>query len=106
MQFKRMEIPGRVAFLEGNGEMPKIEVTSDHATAEIYLHGAQVTDFKLHDEPSILFTSKFSRYENIHPIRGGVPIIFPWFGPREGEPMHGFARLSNWNLHETTALPP
>src|SRR5262249_54072788 len=33
------------------------------------------------------------------------PVIFPWFGAHEGEPMHGFARLVEWDLHETTALP-
>lgn len=26
-------------------------------------------------------------------------------GAREGEPSHGFARISEWDLHETTALP-
>jgi glucose-6-phosphate 1-epimerase len=34
-------------------------------------------------------------------IRGGIPLLFPWFGPRhdgkEG-PMHGFARIQNWKL--------
>ena len=32
-------------------------------------------------------------------------MIFPWFGPREGEPAHGFARLSDWELHEATTVP-
>ena len=40
------------------------------------------------------------RFAPGQPIRGGVPVIFPWFGAREGEPMHGFARLSDWDLHE------
>ena len=46
-QLKRLEIPGRVSFLEGNGELPKIELNSDYGSAEVYLHGAQVTDWKL-----------------------------------------------------------
>jgi D-hexose-6-phosphate mutarotase len=104
-RLKRLEIPGRVTVLEGNGELPKLEVHSDHATAEIYLHGAQITDFKTTDSKPVLFTSKFSRFETKQPIRGGIPIIFPWFGSREGEPMHGFARTSNWELHEATNLP-
>jgi D-hexose-6-phosphate mutarotase len=104
-RLKRFEIPGRVTLLEGNGDLPKIEVTTDSSTAEIYLHGAQVTDFRKKDEPPLLFTSQFSRFGKAQAIRGGVPIIFPWFGPREGEPSHGFARLSDWELHEATALP-
>lgn len=104
-RLKRFEIPGRVTMLEGNGDLPKIEVTTDASTAEIYLHGAQVTDFRKKGEPPLLFTSQFSRFRKGQAIRGGVPIIFPWFGPREGEPSHGFARLSDWELHEATALP-
>src|SRR5688500_1415222 len=104
-RLKRFEIPGRVAMLDGDGDLPKIEVTTDSSTAEVYLHGAQVTDFRKKDEPPLLFTSQFSRFGKGQAIRGGVPIIFPWFGPREGEPSHGFARLSDWELHEATALP-
>src|SRR6266446_3702351 len=104
-QLKRFEIPGRVTFLEGNGEMPKIETRTDWSTAEIYLHGAHVTDFQRKGQAPLLFTSQFSRFAPGQPIRGGIPVIFPWFGAREGEPMHGFARLSEWELHEATALP-
>src|SRR5258708_7047174 len=104
-QLKRFEIPGRVTFLEGNGEMTKIEAVTDWSTAEIYLHGAHITDFQKKGEAPLLFTSQFSRFTPDQPIRGGIPVIFPWFGAREGEPMHGFARLSEWDLHEATALP-
>jgi glucose-6-phosphate 1-epimerase len=104
-QLKRFEIPGRVTLLEGNGELTKVEVTTDWSTAEIYLHGAHVTDFKKKGEPPMLFTSQFSRFEAGQPIRGGIPIIFPWFGSREGEPMHGVARLSEWELHEASTVP-
>jgi glucose-6-phosphate 1-epimerase len=41
-------------------------------------------------------------------IRGGIPVIFPWFGARsdgkEG-PMHGFARLSEWTVESTHFSP-
>lgn len=102
---KRFEIPGRVALMEGNGELPKVEVTTDWSVAEIYLQGAQVTDFQKKGEPPMLFTSQFSRFATGQPIRGGIPIVFPWFGPREGEPMHGFARQAAWDLNEATAVP-
>ncbi|HKX61975.1 MAG TPA: D-hexose-6-phosphate mutarotase [Verrucomicrobiae bacterium] len=90
---------------EGNGELGKIEVLTRHSTAEIYLHGAHVTNFQKKGEPPLLFTSQFSRFAPNQPIRGGVPIIFPWFGSREGEPAHGFARLADWELIETATLP-
>ena len=104
-RWKRFEIPGRIALTEGNGELGKIEVLTRHSTAEIYLHGAHVTNFQKKGEPPLLFTSQFSRFAPNQPIRGGVPIIFPWFGSREGEPAHGFARLADWELIETATLP-
>lgn len=104
-QLKRFEIPGRVSVLEGNGGLPKLEITTDASTAEIYLHGAHVTDFKKRGEPSLLFTSQCSRFEAHQPIRGGIPIIFPWFGARDGGPAHGFARNTSWLLTEATSTP-
>ena len=38
-------------------------------------------------------------------IRGGVPICFPWFGNRDGEPSHGFARIAEWQLVKTSVAP-
>ena len=61
-RLKRFEIPGRVTLLEGNGDMPKVEVTSDWSTAEIYLHGVHVTDFKKQGDGPLLFTSQCSRF--------------------------------------------
>jgi len=101
----RLEIPGRVTFLEGNGDLPKIEVTAERGRAEIYLHGAHVTDFQSAGQAPLLFTSQFSRFAPDNAIRGGIPIVFPWFGPRDGMAMHGVARVAEWKLHEATSLP-
>lgn len=92
--------PGRAMFLDGQGELPMIEVTTARSTAEIYLHGAHVTSFRKKDEPPLLFMSQCSRFSEGQPIRGGIPIIFPWFGPREGMAQHGFARNKDWELKE------
>lgn len=97
--------PARIAFLDGRGELPMLEITTAWSTAEIYLHGAHVTNFRQRDEPSLLFLSQCSRFENGQPIRGGIPVIFPWFGPREGMGMHGFARTKPWDLKEITPAP-
>ncbi len=77
-----------------------LEITTAWSTAEIYLHGAHVTNFKKQDEPPLLFLSQCSRFEKNQPIRGGIPVIFPWFGPREGMGMHGFARVKAWEVKE------
>ena len=98
-------VPARVTFLDGRGEMPMVEITTAWSTAEIYLHGAHVTNFKKHDEPPILFLSQCSRFEANQPIRGGIPVIFPWFGAREGMTMHGFARIKEWEIKEIIPAP-
>jgi D-hexose-6-phosphate mutarotase len=97
--------PGRVTFMDGRGELPMLEVNTAWSTAGIYLQGAHVTHFKKKNEPPLLFLSQCSRFAENEPIRGGVPVIFPWFGPREGLPQHGFARLKLWELKEFAPAP-
>jgi glucose-6-phosphate 1-epimerase len=102
-QWQRHEIPGRVKVAAGNGGLTKVVVTTNVSTAEIYLHGAHVTGFQKNGEPPVLFLSRLSRFAPGEPIRGGVPICFPWFGSREDDVAHGFARLSEWELAKTSA---
>lgn len=91
----------RVTFLEGRGDLPMLEITTPWSTAEIYLHGAHVSHFKKHKEPPLLFLSQCSRFAEGQPIRGGIPIIFPWFGKPADKPgQHGFARTQDWELKE------
>jgi len=97
---KRLEIPGRVSFLEGQGDLSVINVNTEWSTAEIFLHGGHVVHFQKRNEPPLLFLSQFSRYDQGHAIRGGIPIILPWFGARDGQPSHGYARIKDWELKE------
>lgn len=107
--FKSESIPsptpqGRVTFLEGRGDLPMVEITTPWSTAEVYLHGAHITHFQKRGEPPLLFLSQCSRFDAEHPIRGGIPIIFPWFGRPAGQTQqHGFARVRDWELSEVVS---
>ncbi len=101
--FDQLTIPNRVRVVAENGALPKIFVTSQFSSAEIYLHGAHITHFQKNGEPPLIFLSKKSFFVPGKAIRGGVPICFPWFGAREGNVMHAFARLTEWELTETVA---
>ena len=101
-QLRKHEIPGCVALASGAGGMPKIKISSKVSAAEIYLHGAHVTGFQKNSEPPLLFMSRKSWFESGKPIRGGVPVCLPWFGARDGEPAHGFARILPWELVDTS----
>jgi D-hexose-6-phosphate mutarotase len=104
-QLRKHEISGRVAVVGGNGGLPKVVVTAKSSTAEIYLHGAHVTHFQKNGEPPLLFMSAKSWFAPGKSIRGGVPVCFPWFGNRDGEPSHGFARIVEWQLLKTAVTP-
>ncbi len=98
---RRFGVPGVVKIDEGRGGLPRVAVTSDLAAAEIYFHGAHLTSFQPRGARPVLFMSEKSHFDATKPIRGGVPVIFPWFGPRAGSPdspMHGFARIRAWEL--------
>src|ERR1700685_1993236 len=100
---RKREILDRVQIVSGNGGLRKIIVTTKSSRAEIYPHGAHVTGFQKNGEPPLLFMSAKSYFAPGKPIRGGVPVILPWFGNRDGEPSHGFARITEWQLVKTSA---
>lgn len=97
-------IPGRVEKFQGNGGLNAIRIHADGGSAVIYTHGAHVTDFRKSSGPPLLFMSRESEFAPDKPIRGGVPLIFPWFGPREDLPMHGHARLDEWEWTQSQIL--
>ncbi|HLP75755.1 MAG TPA: D-hexose-6-phosphate mutarotase [Candidatus Paceibacterota bacterium] len=102
---KKFEIPGSVSFNEGKGGLTKIDIRTRWSAAEIYLHGAQITGFQKTGEPPLLFMSRLSQFASGKAIRGGVPICFPWFGPRDGDVAHGFARVTEWEVISTAMEP-
>jgi D-hexose-6-phosphate mutarotase len=101
---RRHEIAERVTLVK-DGDLPKIRVKTNWSTAEIYLLGAHVAGFQKNGEPALLFMSEASQFAVGKPIRGGVPIVFPWFGPREGRALHGFARVTEWEWEGTSVAP-
>ncbi len=97
---QRFTVPG-VVFNTGEGGLKRIEVQTPAARGEIYLHGAHVTGYQPMGEQEMLFISAKSQFAVDKPIRGGVPVIFPWFGAKSDDaraPMHGFARLAEWEV--------
>lgn len=99
-----LEIPDHVTLAVGQGGLQKVMVETLWSSAEVYLHGAHVTRFCRKGEEALLFMSDSSEFTPQKAIRGGVPIIFPWFGKREAAPAHGFARTSLWELTGTRLL--
>jgi glucose-6-phosphate 1-epimerase len=90
----------KISFRTGQGGLPMVRVETESSTAEVYLQGAHVTHFQRHEEKPILFLSREAVFAPSKSIRGGVPVILPWFGQREGKSAHGYARFQKWDLLE------
>jgi glucose-6-phosphate 1-epimerase len=104
----RFGIPGIVSIAPAAGGLPAVTVSTALGDALIYLHGAHVAHFQPHGSGPILFLSKKSLFAPGKAIRGGIPVIFPWFGPKKDDPKapsHGFARTTPWTLGGVTQHP-
>ncbi len=98
-------IPGFAEVVSGNGGLPKVCITTPSASAEIYLHGAQVTSWKPANAEEVVFLSEYSHWQDGRAIRGGIPICFPWFRAKADDPeapAHGFVRSREWRLDSVT----
>lgn len=73
-------------------------------SVQVYLYGATVTSWKTSDGNERLFLSTAADLSGKKPIRGGIPLVFPVFGPPPKEhatgqlPQHGFARNTVWEF--------
>jgi glucose-6-phosphate 1-epimerase len=94
-------IPGVARICDGNGGLPRIQISGSQAAGEMYQHGAQVTSWKPAGSDEVVFLSTQSGWQEGQAIRGGIPICFPWFRAKADDPKapaHGFARTKSWEL--------
>lgn len=85
---------------------PVLEINHPEATARIALHGGHVMDWTPAGEEPVLYMSPDAVIEIGKPIRGGIPICWPWFGPHPTDaekPAHGFVRTQMWKLDEVVS---
>lgn len=80
--------------------LPVVCAKTEHGELWISLFGGQVLSFIPKDGLERFWLSQNSKLDQSAPIRGGVPICWPWFGAREGGPNHGFARTASWKLDQ------
>jgi glucose-6-phosphate 1-epimerase len=103
----QFSIPGRLSFQSGENALPMVKIDNGLVMAEVYLHGAHITAFQPQGSEPVLWMSPLAQFQNDKAIRGGVPVIWPWFGPHAADvdkPQHGFARTAEWRVNATRAL--
>jgi glucose-6-phosphate 1-epimerase len=104
---RQFSIADALRFETAPGGLIRAAVSTPLAEAQIYQQGAHVAHWAVRGQKPVLFMSSRSLVAQGKAIRGGVPIIFPWFGPRAGDrpgPAHGFARTVPWNVEGARLL--
>ncbi len=99
-------IPDVLSFAEPHPGMPCASVLTNTCRAEFFLQGAHLTGWQPNGQVPVLFLSQRSSFAPGKAIRGGVPVICPWFGspdtspvhPPKGSASHGYARIWPWTL--------
>lgn len=87
-------------------DLPCYRLTCGKATAVISSYGAHLLSYKPTAETEVIYLSPEAVWQNNTPIRGGVPVCWPWFGPAAVElnpaahklPNHGVVRTELWQL--------
>ena len=72
---------------DGDGGLPFISIQNQAGRAKICLLGATVMEYQPAGADPVLWTSPNSRFVVGTPIRGGIPVCWPWFGPHPVNPI-------------------
>ena len=108
----RYAIPFKLRFKQlsesSDGSLVAAEITNTHATVSICLQGGQVLSWHpISTQQPVIWMSRDSQFATGKPIRGGIPVCWPWFGAHASNdklPAHGFARSQRWQVKGTRTL--
>lgn len=99
---RQFALPGALQFVNGSGDLAVAEIQTPLASARVALQGAHLLAWQPAGAAPVIWLSKAAVFAPGQPIRGGVPVCWPWFGASDGLPMHGFARTRFWQVRETS----
>lgn len=103
-------IPGRVTLAQPPLGGPVVELSAPGGRAVVALQGAQVLSWRHAIHGEVLWCSPVARLGTAKPVRGGVPVCWPWFASAPvgvdgvaGWPQHGLVRTRRWRTLSTVA---
>lgn len=100
-----MSIPESIKVEESAG-ITFLQIENAYASCRISLYGAHVLSFTPRsDDRDRLWLSPHAFLNGERPIRGGIPICWPWFSDDHGRekgalPSHGFLRTQVWQIQK------
>lgn len=80
---------------------PLIDIDRDGHRGQISVFGGQLLSWQPAGHAPVLWCSPGAIFDQASPIRGGIPVCWPWFGAHATEadwPSHGFARTAAWDV--------
>lgn len=104
---EKFGIDGAAVFEQGQGGLTRLALQTPRGRAAVYLHGAHVAEFTPAEHEPVLWMSDHSEFAPGKPIRGGIPVCFPWFGAHPSDPSlpnHGIVRLHEWRVERVWKL--
>lgn len=95
------------------GALSCLQIIHPRAQALVALQGAQVLQYVPTGRQPVIWLSEQAEYHRGQPVRGGVPVCWPWFADFHRNPValqsqyslrdtpaHGWARTSEWQLQQ------
>ncbi|MGC4154353.1 MAG: D-hexose-6-phosphate mutarotase [Propionicimonas sp.] len=85
--------------------LPGVEARPDDAHYAILDQGAHVLAWQPAGHRPVLWVSTRSAFRPGAAVRGGIPVVFPWFGKGpDGDrtPPHGYGRIVDWQREDVT----
>ena len=103
----RFGIAGHLSFQKGPGGLAMVEISNSKASANLFLQGAHLARWTPRRQQPVIWLSPKTQFSVGKPIRGGVPVCWPWFASHPDGldfPFHGHARITDWEVAETAEL--
>ena len=99
----RFPVPG-VRF-HRRGRIVVMELTNSHGSVSITPMGATVLSYLPEGKNEVMWVSETAHFDGERPVRGGIPVCWPWFGAHPSDPAqkaHGFVRRLPWEIESVT----
>ena len=92
-----------------------IELNNRYGSATLTDHGGTLLSYIPAGGDEVIWVSETAVYDGGKPVRGGVPICWPWFGPYDSQALgadpsdaakkgHGVARYEFWQLSSVLSV--
>jgi len=92
-----------------------VDIENDHGKATLSTFGATLLSYRPQGGEDLLWVSETALYDGKKPVRGGVPVCWPWFGAYDARALgadpsdehkkgHGIARYALWDVESVETV--